>query len=135
VTGELSSLLERWSRVEPDRCISPERTHHPERGEYLVVIEGAAYGVFNALVQQHNPDSRVEAAYVQAAVQEAIRAKGMRYQLGGYFVEDQGRAIVWPDDLSLIDSDACYGRDPDGRDAVALLAAYLTAVEAAKETT
>jgi hypothetical protein len=127
VIGELSSLLERACELEPGRFIRHERDMAGSRRWSIKK--------FGMDVVLHEATLNVRLGDIQVAVQEAIRAKGMRYQLGGYFHSDQGRAIVWPDELSLIESDACYGHDPDGRDAVALLSAFLAAVEAAKETT
>lgn len=92
--ARLTELLERWAELEPNRCISPERTSSPERGEYLVVIGGGMYGVFNTLVQEHYPESPGDAMHVQAAVQEACKAHGWGWSLHYYPDDGVYNALV-----------------------------------------
>jgi hypothetical protein len=136
----LEPLLRRWAALEPARCISPERTSAPETGEHLVVIDGAMYGVFNTLVQQHDPESRSEAGIVQVAAQEAVIARGWGYTITSGLIRKEigavalvsffGRSKVTKDERFYSYS------DEDQSPGVALLSAYLQALaaaEAAKE--
>lgn len=113
----MRGLLERWAKVEPERCRPPEGlAPFP-----AVLYAGEFWPVGN--------DAAPFTGTVQAAVQEAIEARGLPWQLNHGFTDDY-EATIW--------TDAAVGVEGHGYTeasaAAALLGAYLDALEA-RETT
>ena len=117
----MGELLERWSKLEPDRC-----KRQPTR--YEVLLNGQLFSTFFTMnTAAVMPDRD---AIIQAATQEAIEAHDWNWEMSKKGREPNGKwqrfASVWP----------AYGNGKDSfamsleSNAHALLTAYLQALEA-----
>jgi hypothetical protein len=113
-TNDLPDLLKRWAELEPTRC---RESHVDSAAPYYVV------GRFSLRHQR----AATALALVQAAVQEAVEARGWRWTLdydpdqGGLFAVVQVRKF-------------CTRVATAPTAAVALLSAYMEAIVAPKPT-
>jgi hypothetical protein len=113
----MKELLERWAKLEPERI--GERDHN---GVYLVLFAGGLIGAWAEAIDV--PFNRaLGLAKLQAAVQEAIEARGWMGAVG--FGGARGA------DAMVLKTEGADGADANGSTpAEALLSAYLTALEA-----
>jgi hypothetical protein len=116
----MKELLERWAKLEPTRC---EGVYRGE-GVFSVYVhlgrEERVYRIVHDLVESANAAN----SWLQAAVQEAIEARGWEWRLSR--IVGMYRALVDPMRESLHDHPGYHAGTP----AEALLSAYLTALEA-----
>jgi hypothetical protein len=115
----MKELLERWSRLEPDRCRWGDDSY---REWYSALYDGDDEEAWF--------DGKPNLPYLQAAVQEAITARGWAWEVGYYTGRDPfyvGFVDASPQAHALEDykHHDSYGDNP----ALSLLAAYLQALE------
>lgn len=125
----MRELLERWSRLEPERCMSGPPTTH-----ICVVVQVGDIDIFHDgahTVMLDRPSAK-QRALLLAAVIEAIEARGWDYRLSSSTPQPgMTHAIVWtgasrPGTRTYRPSHDAHGDTP----AAALLGAYLAALEA-----
>ena len=75
----MKELLERWSELEPERCIRNTAStahHYGCTGPYMVLIDSKFYCL------EYGLDTRCMQAIIQGAVQQAIEARGWGFSCG-----------------------------------------------------
>lgn len=120
----LEQLLERWARVEPERCyLASAGKRYGKPIERFCIPLGGVNTYFWHGVQS--------VAIVQAAVMEAITGHDWIFSLEG--TNEYAEAFIWTDTEGYAADERPQHRG-DGVPVVALLTAYLAALAHEKET-